>query len=251
MSARILLTLALTLPGLAHGSECGRAALEAFENEEYEVASALYAAAAERPACAAQRADLLWSAATTAQRAAKDGTPHERCAVSQMFADVTFAPATADQMARAARERDAWSGFCELAAAASPDRVIGDAMPQPLPAFVAQSEPALDTGEAIMLGAAGAAAVGAAVAYATLWVADDDRDSAQRAAQDARDEVSYARARDDYAAADRRAFTAGVTAYSLLGVSLTLVGTWVAQSALDAGPGATPVTRVASNRVSE
>lgn len=227
----------LTLPPPA--IECGEAGERAAEAGQWHQAMRDYETAAAHPQCTARRASLLYNAAIAAQTASREGTPAERCAVAERFQRVIEADPPADIARHARTEQTAAAVFCaRVQPSPSPSQLITATLPttpEPLPSLTAQPSPASDDRDALLLGAAGLTAAGAAAAYVILWLADADRTAAQAqadrtAAQTGIDGsrrdalIRAAEARHD--TANDRAMASGATAYSLLGLTVGLVGWW-------------------------
>ncbi|MEZ4430779.1 MAG: hypothetical protein R3F65_00075 [bacterium] len=233
--------------------ECGAAGDRATEDRQWHQAITDYEADASDARCVALRAQLLLSSALAAQAAARAGTPIEHCAATAARFERVLDTDAPPAIAHIAEDgRDAARKSCLPAPlppsapssassdpAPTPERLIADALPPapPLPALTGTATTsAWDSGDAWLLGAAGATAAGAAVAYGLFWAADADRAAAQANAEGAGPAMLRAAERR-HAAANDRAFAAGVTSYGLLGASVGLLGWWGARQlwADDAG----------------
>lgn len=241
----------LTLPWLTlspSAFDCSEAGERAAEVGQWHEAIRHYETAADHPQCIAQRARLLHNAAMAAQTASREGTPAERCAVAERFQRVIEADPPADIARHARSEQTAAAFFCARVESSppplgpgttpSPSQLITETLPktpEPLPALTGQAVLATDDSDALLLGAAGLTAAGAATAYIVLWLADADRTSAQAHADRTATQLGTDRSRNAeiirsaharYDTADDRATVAGATAYSLLGLTVGLVGWW-------------------------
>lgn len=258
--------IALSLPAMStpvSAFECGAAGDRSTEDGQWHQAITDYEADASDARCVALRAQLLLSSALAAQAAARAGTPIEQCAATAArFERVldTDAPRAVAELAEGGR--DAARKSCPSAPSPpsppssassdpvpTPDRLIADALPPapPLPAFSGTAATsAWDSGDAWLLGAAGATAAGAAVAYGLFWAADADRAAAQADADGAEPAMLRAAERR-HAAANDRAFAAGVTSYGLLGATVGLLGWWGARQLwADDASGGPPTTGLAT-----